>query len=150
MPDWLTRFLPDGWGGPDFLIGAAAVTVLTFVLSIVVSVVVVIRIPQDYFVGPHAPDAWRHRHPLVRWPLLIAKNLLGVALVLLGIAMSFPGVPGQGFLTVLLGAMLVNFPGKRRAEKWLLRRRGVLRTINKIRAKYDRPPLVLDAPPAGQ
>jgi len=147
MPEWLTRYLPDDWGGRNFLIGAIALTLITFVLSIVVCVVVVIRIPHDYFAGPHPPDAWRHRHPLVRWPLLVGKNLLGVLLVLLGVVMSFPGVPGQGILTILLGVMLVNFPGKRRFEKWLLRRRGVLRTINRMRARYGQPPLLLDVAP---
>jgi hypothetical protein len=146
MPEWLSRHLPDGWGGRDFWIGAIAITLITFVLSIVVCVIVVIRIPQDYFLGDHAPDAWRHRHPMVRWPLVIGKNVLGVLLVLLGVVMSLPGVPGQGILTILLGAMLVDFPGKRRAEKWLLRRRGVLNTINRMRARYGRPPLLLDAP----
>jgi hypothetical protein len=61
--------------------------------------------------------------------------------------MSVPGVPGQGLLTILIGVMLLDFPGKRRLERWLLRRRGVLAAINKVRARYGRPPLVLDAPP---
>ena len=145
MPDWLSRHLPDDWLGPNFLIGAIAITLITFVLSIVICIVVIIRIPQDYFVGDHPPAAWANRPALLRWPLLIGKNLLGVFLILLGIVMSFPGVPGQGILTILLGAMLVDFPGKRRAEKWLLRRRGIMKTINRIRSRYGRPPLLLDA-----
>jgi hypothetical protein len=144
MPDWSSRHFPDDWLGPNFVIGAVAVTLITFVLSIVVCVVVIIRIPHDYFLGDHAPDTWRHRHPLVRWPLLIGKNLAGVILILLGLVMSVPGVPGQGILTILLGAMLLNFPGKRRIEKWLLRRRGVLKSVNRIRSRYGRPPLLLD------
>ena len=146
MPDWLSRYLPDGWVGQNFLIGAIALTVVTFVLSIVICVVVVIRIPHDYFVCDDRGFDCRHRHPVVRWPLVIGKNLLGVLLVLLGVVMSLPGVPGQGILTILLGAMLVDFPGRRRAERWLLRRRGVLNTINRMRARYGRQPLLLDAP----
>ena len=146
MPEWLSRYLPDGWGGRNFWIGAVAITLITFVLSIVVCVVVVIRIPQDYFVCDPRGDGCRRRHPFVHWPLVIGKNLLGLFLVLLGILMSFPGVPGQGILTILLGAMLMDFPGKRRAERWLLTRRGVLRTINRMRARYGRPPLLVDAP----
>jgi hypothetical protein len=94
-----------------------------------------VQIPQDYFVGDRAPPAWRHRHPFIRWPLIVFKNLLGLVLVVLGIIMSLPGVPGQGILTTLLGAMLVDFPGKRRCERWLLTRRGVLTTLNKLRAR---------------
>ena len=148
MPDWLRRHLPENWDGTDFIIAAAALTVTTFVLSIISVGVVVVRIPETYFAGEHHPPAWGDRHPLVRWPLIIGKNLLGVVLIALGIIMSLPGVPGQGILTVLIGAMLVDFPGKRHFEKWLLRRRGVLTTINRLRAKYGRPPLQLDTPPA--
>ena len=146
MPEWLSRYLPDDWGGPNFWIGAVAITVITFVLSIVVCIVVVIRIPEDYFVCDHRGDGCRRRHPLVHWSLVVGKNLLGLFLVLLGVVMSLPGVPGQGILTILLGAMLMDFPGKRRAERWLLTRRGVLKTINRMRARYGRPPLLLDAP----
>jgi len=148
MPEWISRHLPEGWGNTEFLIAAISLTVSTFVISIIAVGVVVVRIPATYFAGDHHPLAWGDRHPLVRWPLLIGKNLLGVVLIALGIIMSLPGVPGQGILTVLIGAMLVNFPGKRHFEKWLLRRRGVLNTINRLRAKYGRPPLQLDTPPA--
>jgi hypothetical protein len=64
--------------------------------------------------------------------------------------LSVPGVPGQGILTILIGAMLIDLPGKRKAEKWLLRHRRVLSAINRLRARYGRPPLVLDAMPATQ
>ena len=77
---------------------------------------------------------------------MICKNLLGFLLVALGIVLSLPGVPGQGLLTILIGAMLVNFPGKRACERWLLQRRGVLTTINKLRVKAGRAPLQLAMP----
>jgi len=44
--------------------------------------------------------------------------------------------------------MLIDLPGKRKAEKWLLRRRSVLNAINRLRARYGRAPLVLDGVPA--
>jgi hypothetical protein len=147
MPEWLSRYLPNDWDGRSLVIGAIALTIGTFILSIVVCVFVVIRIPQDYFVCDRATADCGRRHPLVHWPLVVGKNLLGVLLVLLGAVMSLPGVPGQGILTILLGAMLIDFPGKRQAERWLLGRRGVLAAINRMRARYGRPPLLLDAAP---
>jgi len=146
MPEWLKRQLPEGWDSSEFLIAAIALTVTTFILSIVAVGIVVVRLPPNYFVGESSPARWKNRHALIRWPLLILKNLLGVLLVVLGVIMSLPGVPGQGILTVLMGAMLLDFPGKRLFEKWLLRRRGVLKTINKLRSRYGKPPLELDAP----
>ena len=69
------------------------------------------------------------------------KNLLGAALVLIGIAMLV--LPGQGALTILAGVFLLEFPGKRRLELRIVRQRPVHLTINWIRARVGRPPLVL-------
>jgi hypothetical protein len=81
---------------------------------------------------------------VLRWGGLVVKNLLGAFLVLLGVVMSLPGVPGQGVLTILLGVMLLDFPGKRALELKLVSRPKVLRTINRIRQQFERPPLQLD------
>ena len=145
MPDWLTRLLPEGWGATEFLVASIALTATTAVVSLISVALIVVRIPTDYFAGDTPPRLWADRHPLVRWPLLIFKNLLGVTLVALGAVMALPGVPGQGILTMLIGAMLLNFPGKRKMERWLIGRRGVLMAINKIRGRYGRPPLQLDS-----
>jgi len=64
-------------------------------------------------------------------------------LILLGLFLSLPGVPGQGILTILIGVMLLNFPGKRRLERWLVSRPRVLPVINGLRARFGKPPLLL-------
>jgi hypothetical protein len=144
MPEWIERFKPEGWSDTELGLFGIGLTVVTAVGSIVVCALVAVRIPATYFVGDHPPRMWADRHPFVRWPLVVVKNLFGVFLVLIGIIMSFPGVPGQGILTILMGAMLLDFPGKRKAERWLLRRRGVLTGLNKVRKRYGREPLVLE------
>jgi hypothetical protein len=65
-------------------------------------------------------------------------------LIALGIVLSLPGVPGQGLLTVLLGVMLVDFPGKDRLEQKLLSRPGIINTINRLRGRFGKPALELD------
>jgi hypothetical protein len=85
---------------------------------------------------------------LARGALLVGKNLLGFVLVVAGVLMSLPGVPGQGVLTILMGVMLIDFPGKHRAERWLVTRRPVLAAVNRMRARVGREPLVTDLPPA--
>ena len=72
----------------------------------------------------------------------IGKNALGVVFVLAGVAMIL--LPGQGVLTILLGIMLTEFPGKYRFERWLVRRRAVLGAINWLRERAGRPPLIVD------
>ena len=74
----------------------------------------------------------------------IGVAALGILLVALGILMSIPGVPGQGVLTILLGIMLLDFPGKRRLEHKLVSRPKVLKAINGLRHRFGKPELVLD------
>jgi hypothetical protein len=45
---------------------------------------------------------------------------------------------------MIIGLTLVDFPGKRRLERRLLRHPRVLRAINRLRARFDRPPLDVD------
>jgi len=87
---------------------------------------------------------WSDKHPVVRFLGVFVKNLLGLLLVALGIVMSIPGVPGQGILTILLGIMLLDFPGKRDLEYRLVSRPRVLNTINKLRHRFGKDSLVLD------
>ena len=118
--------------------------VFTFAGSIAIVSYLLVRIPSTYFQAAHSRDFWIGRHPVVRWGGLVVKNILGFLLVLLGIVMSLPGVPGQGVLTILLGLMLLDFPGKRRLELKLVSRPRILKTINSLRRRFDKPPLVLD------
>ena len=63
---------------------------------------------------------------------------------MLGILLSLPLVPGQGLLTILIGLLLINFPGKRRLERKLVRRPKVLQFINRIRSRFGQASLVVD------
>jgi hypothetical protein len=77
-------------------------------------------------------------YPL-RIAALVGRNMLGVLLILLGLVMSLPGVPGQGLLMVLLGLMLTDIPGKRRLEQALVRRKLIQRAINSVRERFSKP-----------
>lgn len=123
---------------------AVALFVVSFSLSIAMISFVLVKLPQNYFRASHSRDFWADRHPLIRWAGVIAKNLLGVLLVALGVLMSIPGVPGQGVLTILLGIMLLDFPGKRELEFKIVSRPKVLEKINRLRHRFSKPPLVLD------
>ena len=70
------------------------------------------------------------------------KNLVGGILLLGGIAMLV--LPGQGLLTMLIGVSLMDFPGKRAIERKLVSRPLILQAINRVRQRFDRPPLLID------
>ena len=118
--------------------------VVTFAASIGIISFILVKLPPDYFQESHPRAFLADRRPTLRWAGLIGKNALGVVLVLLGIVMSVPGIPGQGVLTILLGIMLLDFPGKRRVEQKILSRPSVLEKINRLRHKFSKPPLLLD------
>ncbi len=117
---------------------------VTFAISLAIVSIIMVKIPADYFKEDSPRDLWANQHPAVRIIGIVAKNILGVLLVALGVIMSVPGVPGQGFLTILLGIMLLDFPGKRRLEHKIVSRPQVLNTINKLRRRFDKPSLELD------
>lgn len=119
-------------------------SLITFAISLAIVSFIMVRIPADYFKKDRPRDLWSDRHPAVRFLGLFAKNVLGVLLVALGIVMSIPGVPGQGILTILLGIMLLDFPGKSKLEHNLVSRPRVFKAINKLRQRFGRPGLVLN------
>ncbi len=81
---------------------------------------------------------------MVRWGVVVLKNIFGLLLILLGIVLSLPGIPGQGILTILLGLIMIDIPGKRPLEARIIKRPAVLSAVNKLRSRYNKPPLLLD------
>ena len=71
----------------------------------------------------------------------ITKNLVGVLLVLVGLAMLV--LPGQGILTILIGISLLEFPGKHRLELAIVKRSSIRRAIDRIRQRSGTEPLNL-------
>lgn len=115
-------------------------TILTFVASLIAVPIMLARIPPDYFTHDKRPKSvLDHQHGAIRLILKIAKNLLGGVLLLAGVAMLM--LPGQGILTIIVGFLLIDGPGKYRLEKWLVSRKRVLKAINWFRKKRHREPL---------
>src|SRR5919206_393358 len=144
MIDWLTRTIHGwglGWGEVAF---GVALSVVTFFGSIAAVTAVLVRLPANYFHSSHAREFLVERHPVLRAVGIFAKNLLGLVLVGAGVVMSLPGVPGQGVLTILLGIMLLDFPGKRGLETRIVSRPRVNGAVNALRARFGKPPLMLD------
>jgi UPF0716 family protein affecting phage T7 exclusion len=101
-----------------------------------------VRIAPDHFISEERGLSRRMGSPIVRGAYLFGKNLLGLLLVCAGVLMSLPGVPGQGLLTAFVGLLLLDVPGKRGIELAIVRRATILRAINRIRARFDKPPLL--------
>ena len=58
-----------------------------------------------------------------------------------GVGIAMLVLPGQGLLTIVVGIVLLNFPGKYRLERWLATRSPVWRSLNWLRRRAGRPEL---------
>ena len=117
-------------------------SVVSFIASIVGCTILLASLPSDYFKTKERIR--RIKNPVFRICLSSVKNIFGGLLVVVGILLSVPGIPGQGVLTILTGLIISDFPGKRRLESRLIRLPAILSAANQIRARFKRPPLVLD------
>jgi Putative transmembrane protein (PGPGW) len=99
---------------------------------------IIIHMREDAFSNTARPS-WLDQKPVtVRVPLRVLKNLLGLVLILLGLAMLV--LPGQGVLCIVLGIMLVDIPRKERLQHWILGKRKVMDSLNWLRQTFHRPP----------
>lgn len=115
----------------------------TFFINLAIVSFILVKLPADHFNNSRKTKFWSGPHPMLHAGKVIGKNIAGVLLVALGIVLSLPGVPGQGLLTVLLGIMLLDFPGKHRLEQKLLSRPSIVNAINRLRGRFGKPPLEL-------
>lgn len=127
----------------EWLIIFGLVSVATFVLSLLLIPVIIVRIPEDYFSrAKREAKRWKGMNPLLRTCLSLLKNLLGLVLLIMGILMLV--LPGQGLLTILFGIALLDFPGKYTLERRIISYPKVLNSINWIRKKAHKKPLLID------
>jgi hypothetical protein len=125
------------------LILAGVFAVVLALASTALALLVLVRLPPRYFVEPRR-GFMEGNHPLLRAAGILAKNLLGVILIVAGIALMLPGVPGPGIVTLLVGLALLDFPGKRTLERRVIRQRRILAAVNALRRRFSAPPLVVD------
>ena len=118
-----------------------AIFIVSFVVTTALTVCFVVRLPADYFVQ-NGQRRSQNRASISHWPRFVLRNLLAVGLVGLGIVLSLPGIPGQGVLTILLGIMLSDFPGKERLERKIVSYPKVLQALNRLRERFGKPPLM--------
>jgi len=122
------------------LMEIAILSGITLIGSIVSIGALVIYLPTDYFTRENHVSVVAN--PILRILLRILKNIFGVFSLLIGFLMLIG--PGQGVLTILVGVILCDFPRKRQVERKLIGRPALLNAANKFRARYNRPPILLN------
>ena len=123
-----------------FLLGSLSIFIL--IISVFMMVLIISFLPEDYFKSENRnliSSVQNSRYPLLKLLVLITKNFFGILLLLSGILMLV--LPGQGILTIITGLVFIDYPGKYKFERKLLRQKGVINSINWIRSRLSKPSL---------
>lgn len=138
--EWLSEF----WASLTWtrIFFAGGLFLVSFIGSILIAAIVIVKIPENYFSSHYQRDFLPNTPWLARWGAVVAKNVVGLLLVIAGIVMLIG--PGQGILTILIGLIMLDIPGKRPLEARIISRPTILTAVNDLRARYNKPPLVMD------
>lgn len=139
--NWLRPLKHWGSDHAGLLWSVTAISAAMFLLTPLLVAWLIVRLPANYFVKEKHPPlvSWQSL-PVVRWGLLLLKNLAGLVLLIAGTIMLF--TPGQGLLTMAMGLALIDFPGKYRVERWLITRPSVWRSVNWMRKRAGQPEVI--------
>jgi hypothetical protein len=143
MVSWITEILGQTALTGRHLFVATLLLMVILLISFAISLTVLIRLSPDYLAASRARSFRNAGHGILFWAGIVLKNLLGAMLVVLGALLSLPGMPGQGLLTIFAGVLLMDFPGKHGLLRKILSRPPLLRSINRLRIKFSRPPLIV-------
>ncbi len=119
----------------------SGLSTIFFLLSLLGLSWLISIIPHNYFVDKKRVSLIKMKNPLMWLPIIIIKNSIGLVLILFGILMLI--LPGQGVLTIITGLIFLDYPGKFRFERSLVRNKLILNSMNWIRRKLDKPDLII-------
>ena len=119
----------------------SGLSTIFFLLSLMGLSWLISIIPHNYFVDKKRVSLIKVKNPLMWLPIIIIKNSIGLVLILFGILMLI--LPGQGVLTIITGLIFLDYPGKFRFERSLVRNKLILNSMNWIRRKLNKPDLII-------
>ena len=98
-----------------YLVG---ISIFIMVISLLSIKWLVNQIPSDYLIKNTTETSFNKLPVPLRILIFIFKNLLGYLLILGGMIMLI--LPGQGLLTMMVGLVLSDYPGKKVFEKKII------------------------------
>ncbi|WP_458777283.1 PGPGW domain-containing protein [Desulforhopalus sp. 52FAK] len=121
------------------LIWLPAISLLTFVLSLLLLPYMIRKIPSNYFLTLSSTPAKAIDYDIKFLFFFLLRNIFGCFLLLSGVIMLF--LPGQGLITIFVSLLLIDFPFKRRLITFLIVQKKIQNSINWIRKKTNKPPI---------
>ena len=118
-------------------------SLVVFIGSLIAVPWLIGRMRPDYFITHwHKIDARHRRHPALALAIWLARNSIGLCLLVAGIAMLF--LPGQGLLTILVAICMMDVPGKRRLLDRLSGNSHIQAGLNWIRRKQGKAEFIFE------
>ena len=135
----MQKYLSENLLDIFFVLGISSIAIL--IISALSIGYFIKKIPYDYFLNnKRGIHDYKSKNP-VFWIITLAlKNIIGYCLIMGGILMLV--LPGQGLLTILVGLMLSDYPGKFKLERRIIKTRLILKTINWYRIKSNILPII--------
>lgn len=130
MADWISK---------ETLLWVSTASGIGLLILAIVIPWLIVKMPVDYFSHPKRYNRLDRKPAMVRIPLRILKNILAIALLVLGGIMFL--TPASGLFPILLGVVLADFPGKHKLERWILCRDSIRNSMNWLRRKFQRKPV---------
>lgn len=123
----------------SFFILISVISAALFIASLILIPLILVRLPEDYFETSSSLSQSKTKRTKRGWLFWMIRNAVGIVLLFAGLAMLV--LPGQGLLTILIGLMIAEFPGKEKWKRKFLGMKGVLKGINYIRARAGKRPI---------
>ena len=124
----------------DFFFWLGIVSSVIFLVSLLSIGRLVSLIPSDYFIN-RKESKFKLNYPVAWLVSAVIKNIFGYILIFGGILMLI--LPGQGLITIFVGLLLSNYPGKYSIEKRIIATPKILKSINWLRKRSNEPPLII-------
>ena len=114
----------------------APISLATFVLSLLIIPLIINHLSVNCFIDISRKKQ-ATRISVTGLGFLLFRNIGGIFLLTAGFAMLF--LPGQGILTILIGLLLLSFPGKQTMLNYLIFKPAVQHSLDWIRKKSGKP-----------
>tara|TARA_B100000767_G_C19751781_1_gene531146 strand:+ start:1821 stop:2261 length:441 start_codon:yes stop_codon:yes gene_type:complete len=118
----------------SILISLGGLSILILLLSIVGMGWFIAQIPEDYFIhDKRQAKQWNKYSSEAKIAIMISKNILGGIMIIGGLFLLI--LPGQGLLTMIIGLLLIDYPGKFKLEQKIISIPSIFKSLNWFRAK---------------
>jgi len=124
------------------LLAAGIISAAAFIGTALAVPFLINLLPEDYFLKEKRRESFTSpASAFIFFILFVIKNLTGLLLLFVGIALLF--MPGQGLLTIILSLVLLDFPGKWKLQKSIIRRKKIADALNWVRRRGGKRELII-------